>query len=453
MVMDRIHELNARKDELKGQLKELLQASEKDKRPLNQDEKGKADAIQEELELVAATAVHVQRLRDLENGGTGTASPGEPPKAPKNGKAAVEDPNPWGDLSDPEDDDAFAQAFGSFLQAVANMDPRVKGVVDPRLLAPQAAASGMNTSVPSEGGVLVRTDFTTALLSRAREESNLLQYCNRVPIGEGFDGLEAPFIDETSRATGSRWGGVQVFRRAEADTVTAKQPKLAILELRLEDLMGIAYATGRSLRDAGALGNLIETSFASEFSFKVDDEIFRGTGVGQCTGLYPGGVAGAWIASQAAEGGQAVDTVVTGNVQKMFAHVPPRLMGGAAWYIANEVWPQLFAMNQANMPVFMPSISMAGAPYGTLLGRPIRPIEQASAIGDVGDITLANLGEYLIIEKGGVQAAQSMHVRFLYDEMTFRFIYSINGKPAWKSKVTPYKGAFDLSPFVGLAAR
>jgi HK97 family phage major capsid protein len=218
-------------------------------------------------------------------------------------------------------------------------------------------------------------------------------------------------------------------------------------------MMGIAYATGRSLSDAPALGTLIENSFASEFSFKIDDEIFRGTGGGQCLGLYPGGNLGSATVQQAKEGGQAVDTVVAANVQKMFAHIPPRLLTGAVWIIGNEVWPQLFGMNQANMPVFMPGISMANAPYGTLLGRPIVPIEQASAIGDLGDITFANLAEYLIIEKGGLQTAQSMHVRFLYDEMTFRFIYRINGKPAWKSALTPYKGAFTLSPFVGLEAR
>jgi HK97 family phage major capsid protein len=101
----------------------------------------------------------------------------------------------------------------------------------------------------------------------------------------------------------------------------------------------------------------------------------------------------------------------------------------------------------------MPGTTLANAPYGMLLGRELVVIEQASAIGDLGDITLANLGEYLIIEKGGLQTAESMHVRFLFDEMTFRFIYRINGKPAWKTKLTPYKGAFDLSPFVGLEAR
>jgi hypothetical protein len=49
--------------------------------------------------------------------------------------------------------------------------------------------------------------------------------------------------------------------------------------------------------------------------------------------------------------------------------------------------------------------------------------------------------------------AWSMHCRFLYDENTFRITWRVIGTPAWKAKLTPFKGAADLSPFVTLAAR
>jgi hypothetical protein len=89
------------------------------------------------------------------------------------------------------------------------------------------------------------------------------------------------------------------------------------------------------------------------------------------------------------------------------------------------------------------------------MGVPIRPIEQASAIGDVGDILLANFSEYVYIEKDGegLQFDESMHVRFIYDEMAFRWIYRINGQPIGQAPVTPYKGANTTSAFVTLAAR
>jgi hypothetical protein len=58
-----------------------------------------------------------------------------------------------------------------------------------------------------------------------------------------------------------------------------------------------------------------------------------------------------------------------------------------------------------------------------------------------------------MIEKGNVDAQVSMHVRFLYDEQVFRFVYRADGEPSWNSALTPYKGTTTYSPFVALATR
>jgi hypothetical protein len=63
---------------------------------------------------------------------------------------------------------------------------------------------------------------------------------------------------------------------------------------------------------------------------------------------------------------------------------------------------------------------------------------------------------YWIIEKGGIQVAESIHVAFLTDQSVFRFTYRVNGAPVLKSKITPYKrtsSSFYLSPYVAIAAR
>jgi HK97 family phage major capsid protein len=90
-----------------------------------------------------------------------------------------------------------------------------------------------------------------------------------------------------------------------------------------------------------------------------------------------------------------------------------------------------------------------------LFGKPVIPIEHASAIGDVGDIMLADMSQYLLIEKGGIQAANSIHIKFDYDEVAFRVTYRVNGQPLLASPLTPYKATSGrtLSPFVTLAAR
>jgi hypothetical protein len=37
----------------------------------------------------------------------------------------------------------------------------------------------------------------------------------------------------------------------------------------------------------------------------------------------------------------------------------------------------------------------------------------------------------VLADKGGVQAATSMHVAFLTDEMVFRITYRVDGEPIW----------------------
>ena len=81
-------------------------------------------------------------------------------------------------------------------------------------------------------------------------------------------------------------------------------------------------------------------------------------------------------------------------------------------------------------------------------------MEYCNTIGDLGDIILADLGEYQLWDKGGLRSAASLHVRFIYDEMTYRWTYRVDGSPKWSAKLTPFKGTGNtLSPFIALQAR
>ena len=115
--------------------------------------------------------------------------------------------------------------------------------------------------------------------------------------------------------------------------------------------------------------------------------------------------------------------------------------------------PYLCTLKIGDTPIYLPGNSLANAPYGTLLGKPVNFIEQANAVKSKGDILLADMSQYLITDKRNTEATQSIHVRFVYDETAFRFIYRVDGQPAWSSAKTPYKGSQAKSPFVTLAAR
>jgi HK97 family phage major capsid protein len=347
-------------------------------------------------------------------------------------------------------------SFGEFLQGVAYTAMPGRADMIPTHI--KAAISGASTSVPSDGGHLVRTDWSTMLLEKAQQAAVLAPLCTSIEVGAGADGVELPYVDETSRATGSRWGGVRVYRTAEADAATASKPKLGRKEIRLEDLKALFYATDRALQDATSLESIASKAFASEFAFKIDDEIVRGTGAGECQGiLAAASLSGLPTVSVAKESGQAADTFLQANISKMWARLHPRHKGNAVWLVNHELGPQLDVLSiPAGTGALEPRFVSYG-PDGVLRikGRPVIEVEQCSAIGDQGDVILADLSQFLLAQKGGIQAASSMHVRFIYDEMTFKWTYRINGMPAWRSAVTPYKGTSGatLSPFVTLDAR
>jgi len=163
------------------------------------------------------------------------------------------------------------------------------------------------------------------------------------------------------------------------------------------------------------------------------------------------------VVSVAKEAGQAAATLVTANIFKMWSRMWARSRSNAVWFINQDIEPQLMALDipvgTGGMPVYLPQGGLSQSPFGTLLGRPVIPVEYAATLGTVGDICLADLSQYILIDKGGVEAASSIHVQFLTDETAFRFVYRVDGQPAWNAPLTPFKGTNTLSPFVSLATR
>jgi HK97 family phage major capsid protein len=353
----------------------------------------------------------------------------------------------------PKDPNAKAwKNMGEFLHAVRRAAAPDR-VVDPRLTI-KDAASGASEGVPSDGGFLVQQDYAAELLKRTYETGVLAPKCRKIPISANANSLKINTVDENSRANGSRWGGIQSYWINEADLFTGSKPKFGQIEMSLKKLTGLCYATDELLQDSTAMEAVISQAFAEEFGFKMDDAIVRGTGAGQPMGILNS----AALITVAKTASQTADTFTFNNAQDMWMRMYPKGRANSVWYINQELEAQLNKMTIATgtysgATVYMPPTGIAGGSYSTLFGRPVMPIEQCAALGDAGDIILADLSQYLLIDKGGINSASSIHIRFLYDESVFRFIYRVDGQPIWKMPLTPYKGSMTMSPFVTLAER
>jgi len=342
-------------------------------------------------------------------------------------------------------------SLGQQLIAVVNAG-RAGGSVDPRLFT--AAASGLNETVPAEGGFLVQQDFANELLQEAIKTGILAPKCRPQPISGNANGIKINGVDETSRVS-SRYGGIVAYWQAEASEKTKSKPKFRQIELNLKKLIGLCYATDELLNDAAALEGFIRNAFPGEFGFQIDDAIVNGNGAGQPLGILNAGC----LVTVAKENGQKADVILAQNVINMSSRIFASSYLNANWFINQMTLPQLYTMSitvgTGGQLVFMPPGGISGAPYGTLLGRPVIPIEQCAALGDVGDIILADMNGYILAQKGGLQADMSIHVRFEYDESVFRFVLRVDGQPVRASALTPYKGGAGAtqSHFVALAER
>ena len=351
-------------------------------------------------------------------------------------------------VEDETDKKAAVMPARDFFKAVrdAAFNP---GGADKRLFALNAkgVASGMNESVPSEGGFLVPEQVNATIHENMWGVGTLLSRFNAIPV-EG-NGMLFNGVDESSRANGSRGGGIQGYWMAEAASKTGSKPKFNQIDLKLKKVAALCYATDELLDDAGALNAWINRYVPGELRFKVEDAIIEGDGVGKPSGILNANC----LVSATRTDAHEVDAA---DVAGMWASRYPGA-NDYIWVISSTIFGQLSAMTVGNWPVFMPAGGLSQSPYATIYGRPVIETEYNPALGLLGDIMLIAPSEYALITKGsGVQSASSIHVQFLTDETVFRFVSLYDGAPLWPAAVTRFNTSSDfgttVSPFVALAA-
>jgi len=346
--------------------------------------------------------------------------------------------------------------FGRFALDVYKLHTQ-QGLSD-GLKIVMAAGDGMEAGLKADGGVLLPPAFSTTIQDKVGMESDsLMAETDMLPaLPYGVESMEFPVVNETSRADGSRSGGIQGRWKAELTQMSESKPKLKDVKLEPQQLYALCYVADKLLQNAPQLEAFLSGRVADEFNFKIGDSIINGTGSGQPRGILTGATDAPRV-QIAKESGQAAATIVTANLEKMYARMPGNRLAGAKWYVNQDVLPQLFSLTKAvgtgGVPVFMPGNNISGAPFGTIYGNPIKITEYNATLGTEGDIIFANMKQYATITRGTVQSAMSIHLKFDFNQTAFRFITEVDGQPWISSSITPFKGSNKLSPFVTLQTR
>ena len=472
--------LLAKAEEISGKIDAAFKKAEDEKRALSKEERDQITAWEAEVDKLqadvkalddddAAKKRQFDRKAALQSlSRNGRRSQPDAPKG-KDDPAITSQRPAW--LDDPK---KGFKTPRDFLMAVFDAElRRANGyqIEDERLLsltvAGPADLSGMGAgrwqaagsdeargnSDPA-GGFLVPLGFSPELL-RVEPEADPVGYLTRkIP-------MDLPTIKIPARTdknhTSSVSGGVTVTRRPETVAATASQTTFEQVVLTAHNLMGLSYVTEELMTDSPlAFIAILDMGFRDQFTYALTKERLFGTGVGEYLGM--GHTNNPALISVSAETGQASTTFVYKNAVNMRA----RCWGysRAVWIANHDVLPQIMLMSQSvgagGIPVFQPGTRLGlvdNDVAGVLLGRPLVFSEYCQTLGTAGDVLLVNPTEYLEGTYQAMQSAESIHVRFVNNERVFKFWMRNDGRPWWKSALTPAYSSNTLSPFVVCATR
>ncbi|MCK9328000.1 MAG: phage major capsid protein, partial [Bacteroidales bacterium] len=409
----------------------LVKAAMDAQRGMTDEEQTKFDALQTEIDGLEKTIDAANKLEAKQ------ALLNTPVNEPSRVKVSEGVPKPFKNLVD---------------QLCAVRAVATEGRADERLIQLNKFSNlpfGGNEGLGSDGGFAVQTDFAGLMMESAVKDSQILSLVDSYEVTDGSNSVKWVDVDETSIAT-TVFGGVQVYWAAEAAAVTASNPTLVERELKLEKLMGLAYATYELEKDSSFTNTLYNRAFTAAIRRELENTIVAGTGVGKPLGFLTAG----GTVSVAKEAGQPAATILWNNISKMYNRALDKT-ASLAWVMHPDCHEQLdfmsFPVGVGGVPVYLPAT--AEGTLDALRGKRILESDNCSALGTVGDINLVDLSQYMLAYKGGIDAATSIHVQFLTAQNCFRFIFRANGMPKRRAALTIKNSANQRSSFVTLATR
>jgi len=451
--MNTVEELKARQLELIEQSRGIEARAHDEDRDLTDEEEATLERLAADASKLDSRIARVQKLEALEQNLTASKVRQSAPVATPVASCRIS----VGEPNSRKDGKWGFNNLADFAVSVRNATKH-GGLVDPRLQNATLSTYG-SEGVGSEGGFAVPPEFRASVQELVMGEDGLLGRCDAMPTGSNM--VIVPTDEDTAWGTS---GGVQVYRRAEAGTMTQSKPSLKELTVRVEELYALVPMTDQLLEDSPMMGRWLARKAGEKINFRINHEIINGTGAG---GQMLGILNSAATVSVAKESSQANGTIVAANILKMYSRMPDWVRRNAIWLINQDIEPQLLNINltfqtktgsaeiAAGTSGLIPEGGLRYDPTnGTLMGRPIIATEACSTIGTVGDIILAYMPGYFAPYKaGGLKEAISIHLWFDQAVTAFRWTFRVGGQPWLSAPIARRSGSNTLSHFVTLAAR
>jgi HK97 family phage major capsid protein len=312
--------------------------------------------------------------------------------------------------------------------------------------------NSFSSEEPGAGGFLIPEIMRSELLQLALEEAIVRNRATVIPMSTLR--VPIPTVDDTSHAT-SVFGGIVFYWTEEAAALTESQATFGRITLDAKKLTGFFKVPAELLDDAPAFGAWFDERVPAGMAWFEDIAFMTETGVGTPEGFI-NSPAAVQVTKQS---GQTSGTIVWENIVGMYARMLPTSLSKAVWIASIDTFPQLATMalsvGTGGGPVWIGGWSQPGSelPPMTILGRPVIFTEKTPVLGTTGDINFCDLSYYLIGDRQQVRVDSSEHFLFQNNQVAYRLISRVDGRPWIQSPLTPHNGGPTLSPFVQVATR
>lgn len=331
---------------------------------------------------------------------------------------------------------------------------RVKKAQDAGLVE-KTAGTGLQVGSETDIGAVIPPELNTMLLQQAAISATIRPLCSSISLISNT--VDLAQVKDYDRSASLVCGGLLGYWKAEDAQLSESKPKMENIELKLNALTILAYASHQTMRFSPiSIGSYLLPKMGDAITFKEEDAFINGGGAGMPQGILKANA----TVSIAIESGQAIATkcIVTENIDKMEARLKVQRAGAVRWMYSRpdlHVWLRSLvrAVGIGGVPAALYDWKgIAGG--GVLDGIPLLDCEHMPAAGAVGDLSLVDWSYYLIAdERSGVEVAESMHLKFDYGQTCFRMIRYMDGQMTQSTYTTRHKTTATVAPIVTIAVR
>ena len=323
----------------------------------------------------------------------------------------------------------------------------------------QVRKTALAENAGQAGGYVIPPQFMTELLTIAAEEGFVEQMCKILPMTTRT--AEWPMLDITTAyaaGTSPYFGNILFNWQPEAQTINETEPQFRMSRFEAWDLVGYTVSSNQLLQDNGVgVDALLTQLFGAAITWYSEYAFFNGLGAGAS---MPLGILNAPATIQQSRSIPGHFTMR--DAASMLGHLQIRSWDNCCWVIHQSVIPELIQMMDPSSnhlvwlntfgdgPKNMGPLAMK-LPQAFLNGRALYITEKVPSVGNTGDVTLVDFSRYVIGNRMDMTIDVSPHYRFQNNQLTWRVIRRVDGKPWINGPVTDAQG-WSLSPFITLKA-